>query len=153
VPETTETTIVDTHDQAAVFRYVADLGNLADWDPSFDESERLDDGPLGEGSRFRGVMSFAGRDIEIAWTLTHYDEPNRVVLDGSSDRFTTQEDIRVAPVDEGTEVTYTGRFDTDAPDLVDALTKPGFFFVGKAAIAGMHERLEREFGDQDEPSV
>jgi hypothetical protein len=140
VPETTETTVVD-RDRTEVFRYLADFSHLADWDPSFDRSERLDAGPLGEGARFKAVMSFLGNDVEIDFTCTHYDEPNRVVLDGVSDRFTTQEDIRVASTPDGTEVTYTGSFDTDAPDLLDATTKPGFFFVGKSAIRGMHRTL------------
>lgn len=141
MPETTETTVVDDRDQVKVFRYLADFGNLADWDPSFDDSRRLDDGPLGVGSRFAATMSLAGRSIDVEWTLTHYDEPNRVVLDGGSDRFTSQEDIRVEAVDDGTKVTYTGRFDTDAPDLIDAATKPAFFFVGKAAIGGLRRTL------------
>jgi hypothetical protein len=146
VPETTETTVVNNRDQVAVFRYLADFGNLAEWDPTFDESSRLDSGELGVGSRFRGVMSFAGNDVEIEWTLTHYDEPNRVVLDGASERFTTQEDIRVEPVGDGTQVTYTGRYDTDASDLLDAASKPAFFFVGKAAIRGMNQTLNEKTG-------
>lgn len=141
MPETTETTVVD-RDRTEVFRYLADFGNLADWDPSFDRSERLDAGPLGEGSRFEAAIEFLGNEVKIDFTCTHYDEPNRVVLDGVSERFTTQEDIRVASTPEGTEVTYTGSFDTDAPDLLDAATEPGFFFVGKAAIRGMQRALE-----------
>lgn len=140
MPETTETTVVD-RDRTEVFRYLADFGNLADWDPSFARSERLDAGPLAEGSRFRATMEFLGNEVAIDFTCTHYDEPNRVVLDGVAERFTTQEDIRVASTPEGTEVTYTGSFDTDAPDLLDASTKPGFFFVGKAAIRGMQRTL------------
>jgi hypothetical protein len=145
VPETTETTVLD-RDRTEVFRYLADFGNLADWDPSFDSSERLDSGPLGEGSRFKATLEMLGNEVEIDFVCSVYDEPNRVVLDGTSDRFTTQEDIRVGTADDGrTEVSYTGSFDTEAPDLLDAATKPGFFFVGKAAIRGM----QRTLGDDE----
>jgi dehydrogenase/reductase SDR family member 12 len=149
VPETTESTVVSTRDQREVFDYLADFSNLAEWDPTFVRSERLDDGPLGVGSRFEAVMKLAGREVEIAWTVTEYDAPNRVVLDGAADRFTSQEDVRVEPVDEGTKVTYTGRFDTDAPDLLDATSKPAFLLVGKAAIRGMHRELEEQTGRAD----
>lgn len=141
--ETTETTVVD-RPQAEVFRYLADFGNLADWDPGFARSRRLDEGPLGEGSRFEAAMSLAGTEVEITFTCIRFDEPNHVVLDGVSDRFTTREDIRVAATDGGTEVTYTGSFDTQAPDLLEAASKPGFFLVGKRAIRGMHERLSTD---------
>lgn len=150
MPETTETTVVNDRRQDEVFRYVADFGNLADWDPTFERSERLDSGELGVGSRFRAVMSLGGKDVEIEWTLTHYDEPNRVVLDGASDRFTTREDIRVEPVGDGTQVTYTGSYDTDRSDLLDAASKPAFSFVGKAAIRGLERTLNEQHDEQEE---
>lgn len=149
MPETTETTTVSTKDPREVFDYLADFSNLAEWDPTFVRSERLDDGPIGVGSRFEAVMKLLGREVEILWTVSEYDAPNRVVLDGASEKFTSQEDVRVEAVDAGTKVTYTGRFDTDAPDLVDASSKPAFLLVGMAAIKGMHRKLEEETGRVD----
>lgn len=142
MPETTESTVVATEDQVAVFGYVADFSNLAEWDPTFVSSEKLDTGSIGEGTRFRAVMKLAGREHEVTWTVTEHDAPNRIVLDGVAETFTTQEDIRIEPADEGTEVTYTGRFETDTPDAFDALSTPGFWVLGKVVIRHLREALD-----------
>ena len=36
-----------------VFEYVADFANSQEWDPGVATAERLDEGPVGLGSRFR----------------------------------------------------------------------------------------------------
>jgi dehydrogenase/reductase SDR family protein 12 len=140
VPETTETTTLP-RPADEVFRYLADFGNLAEWDPMFDRSERLDEGPLGVGSRFHVVGSAAGSDVELTLEIVEYDEPRRVVLSGTGDGLRTREDLQVRPADEGCEVTYTSSFETDKPDLVDAATAPAFWLVGKRAIRGLEDRL------------
>jgi hypothetical protein len=144
VPETTESTVVSTEDQVAVFDYLADFSNLAEWDPTFVSSEKLDTGSVGEGTRFRAVMKLAGSEHEITWTVTEHDAPRRVVLDGVAETFTTQEDIRVEPDDDGTKVTYTGRFETDTPDAFDAMSKPGFWVLGKVVIRQLRDTVEEQ---------
>jgi uncharacterized protein YndB with AHSA1/START domain len=140
MPETTETTTLP-RPADEVFRYLADFGNLAEWDPMFERSERRDSGPLGVGSRFRAVGSVAGNDLPLELEVVEFDEPRRVVLQGQGDGISTREDLRVEPTDGGCEVTYTSSFETDKPDLVDAASKPGFVLVGKRAIRGLEEEL------------
>lgn len=140
MPETTETASF-ARPQDEVFRYLADFGNLAEWDPSFEESRRLDDGPLRVGARFHAVISAAGNEIPMELEITEYDEPRRVSLTGSGDGFDTSEDITVEPTDEGCEVTYHSRFETEKSDLLDAAAQPAFWAVGKAAMRGMKQRL------------
>lgn len=143
MPETTETATLDRPTEE-VFRYLADFGNLAEWDPGFESSERVDDGPLDVGSRFQATASFAGAEFPMELEIVHYDEPNHVVLKGTGDGLTTREDIRVEPTSEGgSEVTYVSAFETDKPDLLDAASKPGFLLIGKNAIRGMKETLGR----------
>jgi hypothetical protein len=48
-------------------------------------------------------MKLAGSEHEITWTVTEHDAPQRVVLDGVADTFTSQEDIRVEPGGRGHE--------------------------------------------------
>jgi hypothetical protein len=150
VPETTESTVVATQDQQAVFDYLADFGNLSEWDPTFVSSEQLDPGPIGVGTRFRAVMELAGSEHEVTWSVTEHDAPQRVVLDGVAETFTTREDIRVGPADDGTEVTYTGRFETDTPDTLDAAAKPGFWVLGKVVIRHLRDTVEERLADRDQ---
>ena len=44
-----------------VFDYVADFANSQEWDPGVATAERLDDGPVGLGSRFRLGVRLGGR--------------------------------------------------------------------------------------------
>jgi uncharacterized protein YndB with AHSA1/START domain len=142
MPETTETTQLPRPAEE-VFRYLADFSNLAEWDPMFERSERVDDGPLGVGARFHVVGSVAGSELTLDLEIVEYDEPRRVVFRGTGDGLRTREDLEVAPTAEGCEVTYTSSFETDKPDVVDAASKPGFVLVGKRAIRGLEQQLDR----------
>lgn len=137
MPETTETVTFDRPAQD-VFDRLADFSRLSEWDPMFDESVRLDDGPLGVGSRFRVRGSTMGSEIELELEVIEYEPPSRIFLRGTGEDMWTTEDLRVASTDGGgCEVTYHSSFETDRPDAVDAATKPVFFLIGKAAIRGM----------------
>jgi carbon monoxide dehydrogenase subunit G len=138
MPETTETTTFARPAQE-VFDLVADFGNLADWDPMFDESMRLDDGPLQVGSRFKVKGSLAGQTIDLDMEIVEYNRPQRVVVKGVGEGLETREDISVVPTAEGCEVTYHSEFSTDKPAIVDAASKPAFIAIGKRAINGMQE--------------
>jgi uncharacterized protein YndB with AHSA1/START domain len=140
MPETTETTRLPRPAEE-VFPYLADFGNLAEWDPMFERSERVDAGALGVGARFHVVGSVAGSDLPLELEIVEYDEPRRVVFHGTGDGLTTREDLRVEPTADGCEVTYTSSFETDKPDLLDAASKPGFVLIGKRAIRGLEDRL------------
>jgi carbon monoxide dehydrogenase subunit G len=141
MPTTTETTTLP-RPADEVFRYLADFGNLAEWDPMFDRSERLDDGPLGVGARFRVVGTVAGSELTLDLEVVEYDPAGRVVLHGTGDGLRTREDLQVTPSGQGSEVTYTSEFETDEPDALDAASKPAFWLVGKRAIAGLEDRFD-----------
>lgn len=141
MPETSETTVLPRPPDD-VFDHLADFGRLAEWDPMFEHSERLDGGgPLDVGSQFRTVGSVFGSAFELELEIVTYERPELVVLQGRGDSIVTREEIRVSPHADGSEVTYISSFETDAPDLVDAATKPAFVLVGKRAISGMRDWL------------
>lgn len=144
MPTTTETTTVDTSQEDA-FDYVADFSHLAEWDPTFVSSDRVDDGPIEVGSTFDCRMVVLDVQVPMALEITQYERPTRVVLQGRGHGFTTREEITVAPTATGgCEVTYTSEFDTDTPGWVDAVGAPLFSLVGKAAVRGLHDHLERD---------
>lgn len=144
VPTTTETITVDAA-QGDAFDYVADFSHLAEWDPTFVLSERVDDGPLGVGSTFDCRMVVLDVQVPMALEIVEYERPSRVVLQGTGDGFTTREEITVAPTAAGgSELTCTSEFDSDRPDWVDAMGAPVFTVVGKAAVHGLHRHLEQD---------
>ena len=125
------------------FRYVADFGNLDEWDPTFDRAERTDDGEvLGVGSTFRVESDVAGSTITIDYRIAEYEPDRMVRLVGTSDRFTSDDRIEFAPTDDGTRIDYHAEVDTDLPDWVDALGTPVFKLVGTLGAArGLEDRL------------
>jgi carbon monoxide dehydrogenase subunit G len=89
------------------FAYVADFTTTAEWDPGIVEARRLDDRPLGIGSRFEVVSRFGERQLPITYTITAFDPPSRIVLEGIGARFRGTDDIRFARgADGGTRIQY-----------------------------------------------
>jgi dehydrogenase/reductase SDR family member 12 len=142
VPETTETITV-ARPVTEVFARVADFSDLAEWDPTFDSSRRIDEGPLGVGSSFQVRGSVAGQDLDLVLTIEEYDPPRRVVFSGTGEGIDTTERIEVVPVASGgTQVTYHSAFETDRSELVDAALQVPFWFVGKATVRRLEAWLE-----------
>jgi carbon monoxide dehydrogenase subunit G len=89
------------------FAYVADFSTTAEWDPGIAEARRLDDGPLRVGSRFEVAYGFGKRRLPIAYTITAFVPPSRIVLEGIGARFRGTDDIRFAPGPHGgTRIRY-----------------------------------------------
>ncbi len=144
MPTTTETTTVEAP-QPDVFDYVADFSHLAEWDPTFVQSERVGSGPIDVGSTFDCRLVILDVQVPMALEIVRYERPHRVVLEGTGDGFTTREEITVAPTEgSSVEVTYTSEFDTDRHEWLDAASGPVFSLVGKAAIHGLHRHLEQD---------
>ena len=69
---------------AEVFPWLLEEDKVPRWTGSLEAYERLDDGPLGTGSRVRQVLEVSGRRIDVELELTAYDPPN-----GAETRFST----------------------------------------------------------------
>lgn len=136
----TEHIDVEAHVTTA-FDFVADFSNLDEWDPTFDEASRTSGGELGVGSQFRVRGGFGPAETTIDYRITEFDRPNRVVLVGEGDGFTSTDVIEFTPTDGGTRVTYNAEVETGAPDWVESLGTPVFKLVGKLAANGMRDAL------------
>lgn len=123
-----------------VFDYVVDFSHLADWDPMFDRSRRIDDGPLGVGSSFEVVSDKAGVEMPITYTIEEYDSPRHAKLVGEGDGFTSIDVIDVEATDGGARLTWNATVDTDAA-VIDTATTPIFKAVAKSSIAGLRDQL------------
>lgn len=123
------------------FDYLADFSQTAEWDPSVVEAERLTDGAVGLGSRFRVVVSFFGRRLEYEYEITTYERPSRLVLTGGDESLRSVDEITFVPRKDGTRVGYEARLELAgirklADPLVDAL----FQHTARLAARGLRER-------------
>ncbi|HEX7307975.1 SRPBCC family protein [Lentzea sp.] len=115
-----------------VVEYLRDFSRTEQWDPGTVSCSRLDDGPVGVGSRWRNVSMFLGRKTELVYELTR-DEPTGLQFVGRNDTATATDDITVtAGATPGTaRITYhahlefTGLAKLGAPVAKLALEKLG----------------------------
>ncbi|CAN5734106.1 SRPBCC family protein [soil metagenome] len=92
--------------QPTAFDFVADFSTTQEWDPGIPTARRLDDAPLGVGSRFELVSRLGSSEQTIVYEITAYDRPRSVALVGDGRRFRGTDVISFAPLDGGTRVTY-----------------------------------------------
>ncbi|MFB7380160.1 SRPBCC family protein [Kitasatospora purpeofusca] len=96
-----------TLDRAAdeVLRYLADFGNTEQWDPGTVRCDRLDGGPVAEGSTWRNISRFRGRETELLYRLERL-APDRLVFVGRNRTLTATDDITVLAAGAGAVLTY-----------------------------------------------
>jgi hypothetical protein len=126
-----------------VFDYVVDFSHLADWDPLFASSRRLDDGDaVSAGARFEVVAEVAGQRIPVTYIVEQHDRPRHARLVGEGDGFTSIDEITVEQDDDGDGCTlvWNARVETDVA-AVDTLATPLFKAVAKASMAGLRDKL------------
>jgi carbon monoxide dehydrogenase subunit G len=89
------------------FDFVADFSTTQEWDPGIPSARRVDDGPLGLGSRFELVSRFGSTEQTIVYEITAFDRPNSVTFVGEGSKFAGTDVISFAPREGGgTTVRY-----------------------------------------------
>jgi dehydrogenase/reductase SDR family member 12 len=125
------------------FAYVADFANAKRWDPGVAASERLDEGPVGVGSRFRLEVRLGGRVAPMEYRISAFEPPNRVVLVGAGSGVSAIDEIRFEPVDGGTRIDYAAEIRLGGLlRLVQPLLGSAFAKVGRDALGGMQRALD-----------
>ena len=126
----------------AAFDYIADFANSHAWDPGTASSRRLDDGPVGRGSRFALDVRMGGRVAPMEYRIRDFDRPHRVVLVGSGAGVDAVDDIRFERVDDRTVIDYTADIRLGGLlRFVQPFLGGTFRRIGRDAAAGMDETL------------
>ena len=130
------------------FAELADFSRTALWDPGVTKAARLDEAPLGIGSRFEVHASFLGRSLALHYAITEFDPPHRVVLRADDASMLLADEITFAPNSDGTRVTYEVRCQPlGLLSLADPLLDLVLPRIGRAAAEGLRdhgERLEKQ---------
>ena len=90
----------------AVFAYLADFENSAEWDPGIVEARRLSAEPTAVGSRFEVIALFRGRPQRFEYVVTEYEEGRRIVLKGEGEKALSDDTITVGGGGGRTRVGY-----------------------------------------------
>jgi len=127
------------------FDFVADFSRAQEWDPGIPSARRLDDGPIGIGSRFELLSRFGSTEQLIEYEITELDRPHQVTFVGDGKNFHGTDTISFAPAEGGgTRVTYVADLGLKG---VAAFALP--FLRGRLdsmsddAVAGLKAALDR----------
>jgi carbon monoxide dehydrogenase subunit G len=137
-------TIVTNLAPERAFAFVADFANSARWDPGVASSERLDDGPLAVGARYRLGVRMAGRVAPMEYRITELEPNRRVVLVGRGSNVEAVDEIAFEPTPEGgTRVDYSADIRlTGLLQLIKPLTGRAFASIARNARQGMQRTLD-----------
>ncbi len=126
----------------AAFAYIADFANSQEWDPGVETAERIDQGPVGLGARYRLGVHLGGRVAPMEYRTSIFEPPSRVVLVGSGSGVSAVDEIRFERTGTGTTIHYTA--DIRLGGLL-RLAQPflggAFANVARKAAAGMRRTL------------
>ncbi len=92
----------------AAYAYLADFENAARWDSGTISCRRVS-GDGGPGTVYRNVSRFAGREVELDYTVERQQAPIFVVV-GQNATTTSHDTIEVHPRGTGSAVSYTAAF-------------------------------------------
>jgi carbon monoxide dehydrogenase subunit G len=125
------------------FAFLADFANAQDWDPGVAASERIDDGPVRVGSRFRLQVRMGRGVAPMEYRISLLEAPHRVVLEGTGNGVVATDDIAFEPAGGGTRIHYTADIRlTGLRRILTPLAGGAFRQIASNARAGMERALE-----------
>jgi carbon monoxide dehydrogenase subunit G len=125
------------------FAFIADFANSQHWDPGVATSERIDDGPVGLGARYRLGVRMRGRVAPMEYRITTFEAPRRVVLTGEGSGVSAVDEIRFEPTGKGTRIDYTADIRLGGwMRLIQPLVGGAFEKIARDALGGMQRVLD-----------
>lgn len=146
---------IELHEQVVVprtaadcYRYLADFSTIEQWDPSVLRAEKRSQGAPAAGSRFHLVLSFAGRELPMDYTLDACEPGRSLTLSGHGDGFSALDRITFAEagVDADghprTRIDYRATLDLGgAPAPARWLVERLMQGAGRRAVTGIRDAL------------
>ncbi len=126
------------------FGYMSDFANAAAWDPGVLEARRLDTGPLGVGSAFELVVSFAGRRRTMRYRIERYDANREVVFSSVTPTLRSVDTLSFESRADGCVMTYVAELSfSGAAAIANPLLALVFKRVGDRARDSLRTLLGR----------
>lgn len=120
--------IVIARPVAEVFDFVADERNEPKYNPHMDSAEKLTQGAIGKGTRFRATTTSMGRPVDMVLETTVYERPSRIANTTVMSSAEILGELTFEPEADGTRLRWL--FDV-RPKSVLRLLAPVFGHVGK----------------------
>jgi carbon monoxide dehydrogenase subunit G len=128
---------------ATVFAYLSDFTNTNEWDPGTVRTERVS-GDGGVGTTYHNTSSFMGRETELTYEVVTHQPDSTFALRGENTSVIAHDTMEIAPLGEGSRVTYTADFEFKGVGrLVAPLLKPALKKLGDEAETGLRDALAK----------
>ncbi len=107
---TIDRTVTTTADPQAVWDYMSDFTNTDEWDPGTVRTVRIA-GTGGVGTTYENTSRFAGREVQVIYTVVESHSPTVLQLRGENDSVTLTDTMTFTPMGSGTKLRYHAQFD------------------------------------------
>jgi uncharacterized protein YndB with AHSA1/START domain len=136
-------TVSTPHSPDEVWRYLADMRSVAEWDPSIESAKLVAGEPPDEGSRYEICVNFAGGSVTVPYETVTAEPSHRVVFQAETDSISVRDEATIRPsAGGGSEVTWDANLRLKgARRLLDLPLAVAFGRIGRSAERGLRERL------------
>ncbi|MGI8999060.1 MAG: SRPBCC family protein [Candidatus Limnocylindria bacterium] len=139
ISETVETTLPIE----AAFAYLADFANSQEWDPGVASAERIGDGPISVGARYRLEVRIGNRVAPMEYRVSEIEPPFRIVLVGAGSGVSAVDTITFTKISTGTRVDYAADITLGGiMRLIQPFLRGTFANIAANAVGGMQRQLD-----------
>ena len=117
---------------------MADERNLND--PRIQRAEKVTDGPIGDGTRFRSETKSAGRTAVMVVETTEYERPRRLASLTDAPSMTIGSTLDFDRVPEGTRIRWSSELE---PRGTLRILRPILGPIGRRQVKPIYARLKR----------
>jgi hypothetical protein len=138
-----EGTVASPASREEVWRYLADLRSVSEWDPSVEDARLISGEPGTPSARYELVVSFLGRAVTLPYRVAVAEEPRRVVFVAET-RLVSIRDEALVRSATGGGATATWKAELEPKGLLrlaGPVLGPAFARLGARAERGLADRL------------
>lgn len=141
--KTIERVVAVNKPAAQVWEYLSDFRSTNDWDPGTKQTTR-ESGDGGVGTVYKNISEFAGKEVELIYTVTEFTPGESYTLVGETDALTSTDTITVTGTDATAQVTYHAEFEFHGvAKLADPIMGPPLKKLGDDAQEQLQQTLEQ----------
>ena len=128
----------------AVFAYLADLDNLAEWQSGVTSARRTSDSEIGVGATAHITRELMGQRLDAPLTVTEHDPPRRLAIGSEVSGIKALATLDLAQVDgeEATDLTFAMEI---RGSMLTAFMEPMIASAAGGDIDTSLERLRKRF--------
>ena len=126
-----------------VWRYLADLRSVAEWDPSVAGARLIYGEPGTVGARYEVDVNFLHRTLTLPYITVETEPPHRVAFSADTGAVSVHDEARIAPIHAGgSSVTWDADLRLNGSGrMLDLPLRVAFNRIGSRAEFGLANRL------------